>query len=212
MSLAKRLNFERTIGGVKTHVEIYAGQVLERVRRKRSRVLYKTGRYTATSIQRSMRYATKKNVRSKPGEPPRAHKGTKRGPLLRKLTRFSVDEEAGSVVSGPIQTTGSHGVKPVPQLLNEGGRIVRRLLKKIEYQVGDIGPIRYQSQGRFGRIRLLTEAQAARASRLAQEENAVRSAINPGSARGIIAPRPFTAPAFTDGGKRFEQLIETEAL
>ncbi|MGD9632654.1 MAG: hypothetical protein AB7I57_18330 [Pirellulales bacterium] len=212
MSLAKRLNYERTVGGVKTRVEIYAGQVLERVHNKRNRVCYKTGAYTSKSIQRSMRYATKKKQKSEPGDPPLAHKGTKRGPLLRKLTRFSVDESAGSVIAGPMQASGSHGFTPVPELLDKGGRIVQKLLKKTEYKVGDIGPIRYAGHGRFGRIRLLTEAQAARASRLSQEENAVRSAVNAGSARGIIAPRPFTAPAFTDGGKRFEELIETEAL
>lgn len=212
MSFAKRLNYERTVGAVKTRVEIYAGQVLERVRKKRSRVLYKTGAYTKTSIQRSMRYATKKKTVSKPGDPPLAHKESTRGPLLRKLTSFHVDEEAGSVIAGPMQTPGSGGFRPVPELLDKGGRVVRRLLKKTVYQVGDIGPIGYLGGNRFRRTRLLTEPQAARASRLAQEENAVRQAINTGSARGMIAPRPFTTPAFTDGGERFKALIEKESL
>ena len=145
---------------------------LKRVAAKKKKVLYKQGGYLKTTMQRSMRYGGKKEIKSKPGEPPRAHKRT--GALLRKLIGFVVDLVAGSVICGPEHFKGGSGgssSKPLPQLLNEGGDVT--------FQTRFLDP------------------------RLVFIEN-----IRTPTVTAHIAPRPFTAPVFSDGGKNFNQLIE----
>lgn len=180
-------------------------KLLRRFERKEKRILYKQGAYTRKTMQRSMRYTSKDDKRSEPGKPPLAHKNNRKGPLLRKLIAFRVDEQAKTVTTGPtlIRSQG----QPVPQKLDKGGRVGRAALSKTEFDVGDYGPIRRRDGKSFHRVLLETPAQAQRATRIVTEENAVRQ-----SAGAYIKPRPFTAPVFTDGGENLRKLIAKEPL
>lgn len=91
-------------------------RVLSRLDAKGTRVLARTGGYTRSSMQRSMRYRTKSGKPSKPGSPPKARRKL---PLLRQKIAFGVDGD--EVVTGPLVAKRSYSVK-VPRLLNEGGR------------------------------------------------------------------------------------------
>ncbi len=179
-------------------------QLLKRHAARKKKLLFKTGAYTKTSMQRSMRYAKKP---SKPGEPPHAHKDSKKGPLLRKLINFSVDLEEESVIAGPMKSGIS--AKSTPEVLDQSGRVpVANLLKERKVTIGSTAPIRYLGGGRFAGVPIKTQAQADRAERLVKEENAVRA----GKGSITIAARPFTTPALTDGGKKLHELTETIPL
>lgn len=91
-------------------------KVLDRLEKKRARVLARTGGYTRSAMQRSMRYVTGKGKPSKPGKPPKARR---KNPLLRKLIAFGLDSN-DTVVVGPLASKSSTTVN-VPELLNEGG-------------------------------------------------------------------------------------------
>lgn len=180
-------------------------QLLKRLEKKQIKVLFKQGAYLKKTMQRSMRYAGEKKKASKPGEPPLAHKDNPKGPLLRKLIAFYVDDVGKSVITGP-GLIGSG--QSVPRVLDKGGTVRPKLLKKVEYKVGEFGPIRYRGGGKFARVKLQTPAQTERASRLAIEENAIR-----GSKAAIhIKPRPFTTPLMSDGGDNFRKLIHSVPL
>jgi len=140
-------------------VAIKKDKVLAHARRKRDRALFIVGGYTKTSMQRSQRYGKQP---SKPGQPPHAHKKGSAGPLLRQLTSFDVDKRRGRVVIGPkkFRALSQPSGKPVPQLLDEGGRVKAQLEGKS----------------------IVAELEA----------------------------RPFKKPAFTDGGKRLDTILEKE--
>lgn len=173
-------------------------KLIKREAARDRKVLFKEGAYVKTAMQREMRYSKKP---SKPGEPPHAHKDTKRGDLLRKLITFVVNLVASSVKIGPPKLGNDDSV---PHILDVGGRVpVAKLLKDRTFTVGQIGPIRYLGAGKFQNIPLKTQAQAGRAEQLLAEENAVRKAK--GSV--TIAARPFTKPMLTDGGKKLRELV-----
>lgn len=204
MSIAKRLAGDKMFG-LRVDIRMTPEELLLRIERKNKRVLYKQGAYTRTTMQRSMRYTSKDDKHSEPGRPPFAHKNKRKGPLLRKLIKFSVDEREMSVVTGP--EASRRATPTIPQTLDQGGRVPPRLLKPHEFEVGEYGPIRYLGGHRFARVLLETPGQAQRATRLVIEENAVRQ-----SAGAYIKPRPFTAPVFTDGGENLRKLIAREPL
>lgn len=190
---------------VKVKLVMKPEELLRRLERKEKRILYKQGAYTKTSMARSMRYTSKDDKSSEPGKPPLAHKNKRKGPLLRKLVKFHVDENEKSVVTGPdaLRVQG----QPVPQKLDKGGRIGRSSLSTTTFDVGDYGPIRRRDGKSFHRVLLETPAMTERATRLVLEENAVRQ-----SAGAYIKPRPFTAPVFTDGGENLRKLLAKEPL
>lgn len=190
---------------VKVKLVMKPEELLRRMERKERRILYKQGAYTRTAMQRSMRYTSKDDKSSEPGKPPLAHKNKRKGPLLRKLIKFAVDEQAKTVVTGPdlLRAQG----QPVPQKLDKGGKVGRGLLSTTSFDVGDYGPIRRRDGKSFHRVMLETPAQTQRATRLVAEENAVRQ-----SAGAYIKPRPFTAPVLTDGGENLRKLIAKEPL
>ena len=208
MGAMNRLNVERMLSGKSRSsftVNWTPQELLHRHAVRKRKILFMTGKYTKTSIQRSMRYSKK---RSEPGKPPNAHKDSKKGPLLRKLVAFAVDVEADSVVAGPMKA-GNVTAPTTPEVLDQGGRVpVARLLSERTIKIGDRGPIKYLGAGKFINIPILTEAQAARANRLRAEENAVRA----GKGTIKIAARPFTKPALTDGGKKLRELTENIPL
>ena len=189
----------------KIYIKWTPRELLKRLEKKEIKVLFKQGAYLKKAMQRSMRYATKNKKVSQPGQPPLAHKDNPKGPLLRKLIAFFVDLSSKSVVTGPKMIGGG---QPVPQVLDKGGTIRPKLLKKVDYKVGDFGPIRYRGGGKFARVKLQTTEQTKRAAELALEENAIR-----GSKAAIhIKPRPFTTPLLSDGGENFRKLVHSVPL
>lgn len=148
-----------TIGKTIVKVSLDRDKVLKHARRKRDRALFIVGAYTKTSMQRSQRYSNKP---SRPGQPPHAHKKRSAGPLLRQLTAYDVDKRRGRVIIGPKKFRGlsQPSGKPVPQVLDEGGRVKARLEGK--------------------------------------------------SVVAELEARPFTKPAFTDGGKRLDTILAKE--
>lgn len=194
--------------GIDIKLTFNSQQLLRRLHAKSVKVLKKQGAYVTRTGQRSMRYGKPGKV-SQPGKPPLAHKAgpdNPRGPLLRKLWRYQVDQVALSVVSGPPLTTSQS--PPVPRLLNEGGAIPRQKNIRPNYVVGKGAPIRRNASGKLVGVKLTTANQVQRAERLALEENALRT----GKVTGQIKPRPFIAPLFSDGGSNFRKLVKTVPL
>ena len=93
--------------------------IISRMTRKTRRVLSATGAYARGVMKKGMRY---RKATSQPGDYPSAHKGN---PLLRQLIFFGADIATGSVVIGPILFKPSGEAKTIPQLINEGGTVVR---------------------------------------------------------------------------------------
>jgi len=208
MGAMNNLNVRQMLGGrsgLAIDVRWAPHELLRRHAARKKTILFKTGGYTKTSIQHSMRYSKKA---SQPGQPPNAHKDSKKGALLRKLVAFAVDVDADEVIAGPMKS-GTGFTPTTPEVLDQGGRVpVARLLSQRVISIGDRGPIRYLGSGKFISVPILTAAQAARASRLRDEENAVRA----GKGSIAIAARPFTKPALTDGGERLHDLTENIPL
>lgn len=95
-------------------------KVMDRLLKKRDRVLFKTGAYSLKAYQRAQRY---RKGPSQPGQPPSAHKNT--GALLRKASKFDVDRRTGTVIIGPmkINRDSQPSGMPVPELLDKGGPV-----------------------------------------------------------------------------------------
>lgn len=207
MGVMKSLNVARLLGrdaGFRMVAELNPEQLIKRQEKRERTILFKQGGYVSSAMKRSMRYSKKPST---PGEPPNAHKDTKRGPLLRKLIKFVVNWAERSVVIGPPKV--GNEAESVPHIIDVGGRVpVAKLLTQRTFTVGQIGPIRYLGAGKFQHIPLKTAAQAARAQQLLAEENAVRRAK--GSI--TIKARPFTKPMLTDGGKNLHELVAKTPL
>lgn len=95
--------------------------VIARVGVARVRVLSRMGAFVRTRARSLIRQ--KKGV-SAPGTPPHSHEGS-----LRKMLYFAYDPATDTVVVGPAWFNWTKkrlraGNKPVPQLLEEGGRHV----------------------------------------------------------------------------------------
>ena len=107
---------------IKTAIKVVIDEhhVMDRVYKKRDKVLFKAGAYSLKAYQRAQRY---RKGPSKPGSPPSAHKNT--GALLRKRSKFDVDRKAGSVVIGPMKigSDSQPSGMPVPELLDKGGPV-----------------------------------------------------------------------------------------
>lgn len=91
-------------------------KVLDRLDKKRIAVLARTGGYTRTAMQRSMRKRPPKGKPSKPGMPPKANTNF---PYLRDRIAYGLDGN-DEVVVGPLARKSRYRLK-VPELLNEGG-------------------------------------------------------------------------------------------
>lgn len=95
--------------------------------RKEKAVLHKTAAYSRTTMKRGMR---KRKGSGPVGGYPNAHEGS-----LRRLVAFRVDEKRGTAAIGPTAFSTQPpwlppGVKTVPQLLNEGGTVRRKIFGK----------------------------------------------------------------------------------
>lgn len=104
--------------------------VIAAVGRKAAAVLARTGGYARTTMKRGMRY---RQAISTPGDYPSAH-GGKDGALLRKFIFFGYDTASKSVAVGPVllalDKTIVAGERKVTKLVNEGGAVTRRIVRK----------------------------------------------------------------------------------
>ena len=148
------------------------------------------------TARRSIRRSKKP---SKPGQPPHTPTGA-----LKRVIRYAVDQQKTEAAIGPI----NEYAKTIWNLHEFGGvtRKRLRLLKAHHFRVGDFGPIKKKAGKGFTRVRLLTEAQARRATRLIDEENRMRVA----DARILrrYPKRPFMRPALDTNRNRLPKFWE----
>jgi hypothetical protein len=105
-------------------------KVIAAIGRQAARVLARTGGFAKKVMSRGMR---RRQSISAVGTYPSAH-GGKGASLLRDLIFFGYDSDKKTVAIGPVLLTPDStiltGTKKVPRLVNEGGRITRRVSKK----------------------------------------------------------------------------------
>jgi len=165
---------------VRTRVQVNAASVRKKVDQTSIRSLGHAGGAIRKTARRSIR---RRKLPSRPGRPPHTQTGG-----LKRSIRYEVGKH--DVLIGPINEVGGRLWN-----LHEFGGVAkgRRLLKSHRFSPGEFGPIRAKRRGfntSFHRIRLITAAQANRATRLTEEENARRSA----QVRKY-PKRPFMGPA-----------------
>ncbi|MCY2977254.1 MAG: hypothetical protein NTU79_01135 [Planctomycetota bacterium] len=177
-------------------VQFNSKSVEQKVQKANFRSLGHAGGAIRKTAARSIRRGKKP---SKPGEAPHTPTGH-----LKRVIRYEVDERQSEVVIGP-----ANEYSRTIWNLHEFGGTVRpkaRLLKAHKFQVGEYGPIRRSGamqrdkRGRFARrgktfarVKLLTEAQANRATRIVNSENAMRIADS--KKPRTYPKRPFMGPA-----------------
>lgn len=160
--------------------------------KKTRTVLNRTGAFGMRYIRYSMKPGGKKRVNSDPGQPPRTHtKDLKHGIL------YQYEPERQTVIVGARYFNASlkalaRGSKPVPQLLEEGGKSVATYDKT--FLVRATGKARRNKKtGRFiknGRVRV-----AVKAGQLMH-----------------YRPRPFIAPATPPAQKKMRELMASVEL
>lgn len=132
MGVMNRLNVQQMLSGQGANhftlkVVWKTRDVLNAMDKKRAKVLYQTGAYARTTMERSMRTAPKKARNASKVRPPYTHRTTNgHAGALRRLIGFQVEERRGTVTAGPaIATFRSRTVpitaKTVPELLDKGG-------------------------------------------------------------------------------------------
>jgi hypothetical protein len=172
-------------------VQFNGKSVEQKVQKANFRSLGHAGGAIRKTASRSIRRAKKPSEPSKPGEAPHTPTGH-----LKRLIRYEVDERQSEVVIGP-----ANEYSRTIWNLHEFGGTVRpkaRLLKAHKYQVGEYGPIRRSGaiqrdkRGRLARVKLLTEAQANRTTRVVNSENAMRIADS--KKPRTYPKRPFMGP------------------
>jgi hypothetical protein len=109
---------------------------------------------------------------------------------MKRVIRYEVSSNKTEVFIGPVNEFAGK----IWNLHEFGGRTKsRRRLKAHEFSPGEYGPIRIKYRGfntKFARIRLRTASQAARATRLIDEENVRRQ-----GQESNYPKRPFMKPA-----------------
>jgi phage gpG-like protein len=164
----------------KTRIQMNAAEVRKKVDQANFRSLGHAGGAIRLTARRSIR---RRKLPSRPGTPPHTQTGG-----LKRSIRYEVGKH--EVLIGPINEVGGRLWN-----LHEFGGVAkgRNLLKSHRFSPGEFGPIRIKQRGlntRFHRTRLTTAAQANRATRLIEDENARRSA----EVRKY-PKRPFMGPA-----------------
>ena len=150
---------------IRARVQFTPGQLKKKVNQATFKSLGHAAGTVRTTAKRSIR---KRKKPSKPGSPPSSPTG-----MLRRVLRYEVDRQREQAVIGPVNEIAGRLWN-----LHEFGGVVtkRRKLKRHRFRVGEHGPIRAKQPGKFARIKLLTVAQANRATRLIEEENERRGA------------------------------------
>lgn len=141
----------------------------------------------------------KRKKPSLPGSPPHTPTGH-----LKRVIRYDVDEHESEVVVGPT----NEYARTIWNLHEFGGSVRPkvRLLKTHKFQVGEYGPVRRDGvmlrdragrfarrSKRFARVKLASQSQADRATRIVENENVLRLA----DAKILrwYPKRPFMGPA-----------------
>lgn len=141
--------------------------VMKGVEAAERRAMGHFGGYVRKTAIRSMRH---RRAYSPPGKPPSRHVG-----LIGRLTFYSYDPGRGSVVVGPLRARSRRqGTMTVPELLEHGGRVRRKVTR--------------------GLLRALY-----RARRHTPRAGEQFKALRPKLGRRVTMhyePRPFMAPAF----------------
>jgi phage gpG-like protein len=131
------------------------------------------------TARRSIR---RRKTTSQPGNPPHTQTGR-----LKRSIRYEVID-GDTVVVGPVNELAGK----IWNLHEFGGKTQRRKLRQHRFAAGEFGPVAVEQAGsknRFRRGRIRTVAQAERANRLVEAENARR-------ATAVRYPkRPFMGPA-----------------
>ncbi len=165
---------------IRARVRFTPGQLKKKV----NQATFKSMNHAAGTIRMTAKRSIRKRKKpSNPGSPPSSPTG-----MLRRVLRYEVNRDRGEAVIGPVNEIAGRLWN-----LHEFGGVVtkRRKLKRHRFRVGEFGPIRAKQPGKFARIKLLTVAQANRATRLIEQENERRGASKP---RRYPA-RPFMKPA-----------------
>ena len=165
---------------IRARVRFTPGQLKRKVNDATFRSLGQAAGTIRVTAKRSIR---KRKKPSNPGSPPSSPTG-----MLRRVLRYEVNRDKQEAVVGPVNEIAGRLWN-----LHEFGGVVtkRRKLKRHRFRVGEYGPIRQINATKFARIKLLTQAQANRATRLIQEENERRGASKPRR----YPKRPFMQPA-----------------
>ena len=176
--------------GIKTTVRFNPSNLKRKSDQASFRSLGHAGAAIRLTARRSIRRRKKP---SRPGSPPHTQTGR-----LKRSIRYEVDKATPDVVIGPVNEIAGR----IWHLHEHGGVAKkRRRLKRHRFRVGEFGPVRVKQQGstaRFARIRLMTAGQAARATRLIDEENQRRGASRPRR----YPKRPFMNPALDTNRSR----------
>ena len=176
-----------TLLRMKTRTHFRQREVQAKVQQATFRSLGHAGGAIRLTAARSIRRRKKPSL---PGTPPHTPTGH-----LKRVIRYEVDEHQSEVVIGPA----NEYARTIWNLHEFGGTTTPkiRVLKAHRFRVGEYGPVRRGNAGArdrgLTRAKLTSQAQADRATRLVQEENALRLA---GSKRPRRYPkRPFMGPS-----------------
>lgn len=165
---------------LRTRVRFNQSQVQKKVQAANFRSLGHAAGTIRLTAKRSIR---KRKKPSSPGSPPHTQTG-----MLRRVIRYEVNRDREEAVIGPVNEIAGRLWN-----LHEFGGVStkRRKLKRHRFRVGQHGPIRVIRPGKFAHTKLLTGAQANRATRLIEAENERRGASKPRR----YPKRPFMRPA-----------------
>jgi len=110
--------------GMKTTAFFDTKVVKQSIDRKKRAFLSKFGAFTRRDAQQSIRPAGKRDISSRPGEPPRGH--TK---VLKRKIFFAFEPTRETVVIGPVIVAAAEGKAEALEALEEGGRttVIERL-------------------------------------------------------------------------------------
>lgn len=172
---------------IRARVQFTPNQLKRKVKDATFRSLGQAAGTIRITAKRSIR---KRKKPSSPGSPPHTQTG-----MLRRVLRYEVNRDREEAVIGPVNEIAGRLWN-----LHEFGGVAtkRRKLKRHRFRVGEFGPIRVQQPGKFARTKLLTIAQANRATRLVEEENERRGVNKPRR----YPKRPFMKPALTANQSR----------
>lgn len=162
----------------------------EQLRKKVAAGSFRSLGHASAAVRLTARRSIRRRKKaSTPGTPPHTQSGN-----LKRSIRYEVTQD--DAVIGPVNEFGGR----IWNLHEHGGMgRPRRQLKVHRFKPGEFGPVRVRRRGSnptqatsFHRARLRTMSQAARATRLIEEENQRRMG-GPGPRR--YPKRPFMGPA-----------------
>lgn len=150
--------------------------------------------HAAAAIRLTARRSIRRRKKpSAPGQPPHTQTGH-----LKRMIAYEVDKQNQLADIGPVNKYA----QTIWHLHEFGGVRTVRLLRPHQFKVGEFGQIRKTGKNEFARIKLETQAQANRATRLVAEEN--RERLSRGRRRRY-PKRPFMGPALLANKNRLPE-------